>query len=101
MLAEVKDAIESAQQNGTAFADFKSENPHLMAKGWWGEEVMTDPLDGERKLLQLGSTRRLKTIFNTICNRLRRGSGSGYRQTKSLAVFALQPFRRRASARQP
>lgn len=66
MLAEVKDAIESAQQNGTTFADFKKRlKPYLMAKGWWGEQVMTDPLDGEPKLVQLGSTRRLKTIFNT------------------------------------
>jgi prophage muMc02, F protein len=66
MLAEVKDAVESAQQNGTAFADFKKRlKPYLMAKGWWGEQVMTDPLDGEPKLVQLGSTRRLKTIFNT------------------------------------
>lgn len=66
MLAEVKDAIESAQKNGTAFADFKKRlKPYLMAKGWWGEQVMTDPLDGEPKLVQIGSTRRLKTIFNT------------------------------------
>ncbi len=44
MLAEVKDAVESAQQNGTAFADFKKRlKPYLMAKGWWGEQVMTDP----------------------------------------------------------
>ena len=66
MLAEVKDAIEAAQRNGTAFADFKKRlKPYLMAKGWWGEQVMTDPLDGEPKLVQLGSTRRLKTIFDT------------------------------------
>ena len=66
MLAEVKDAIESAQKNGTAFADFKKRlKPYLMAKGWWGEQIMTDPLDGEPKLVRLGSTRRLKTIFDT------------------------------------
>lgn len=66
MLAEVRDAIEAAQRNGTAFADFKKRlKPYLMAKGWWGEQVMTDPLDGEPKLVQLGSTRRLKTIFDT------------------------------------
>lgn len=66
MLAEVKDAIEAAQRNGTAFADFKKRlKPYLMAKGWWGEQVMTDPLEGEPKLVQLGSTRRLKTIFDT------------------------------------
>ena len=50
MLAEVKDAIEAAQRNGTAFADFKKRlKPYLMAKGWWGEQIMTDPLDGEPK----------------------------------------------------
>ena len=66
MLAEVKDAIEAAQRNGTAFADFKKRlKPYLMAKGWWGEQIMTDPLDGEPKLVRLGSTRRLKTIFDT------------------------------------
>lgn len=66
MLAEVKDAIEAAQRNGTAFADFKKRlKPYLMAKGWWGEQIMTDPLDGESKLVRLGSTRRLKTIFDT------------------------------------
>ena len=66
MLTEVKDAIEAAQRNGTAFADFKKRlKPYLMAKGWWGEQIMTDPLDGEPKLVQLGSTRRLKTIFDT------------------------------------
>ncbi|MFC5920859.1 phage minor head protein [Neisseria weixii] len=66
MLAEVKQAIEQAQQNGTGFADFKKRlKPYLMAKGWWGEQIMTDPLDGVQKLVQLGSTRRLKTIFST------------------------------------
>lgn len=66
MLAEVRDAVEAAQRNGTAFADFKKRlKPYLMAKGWWGEQIMTDPLDGEPKLVQLGSTRRLKTIFDT------------------------------------
>ncbi|WP_165006221.1 phage minor head protein [Neisseria yangbaofengii] len=66
MLAEVKQAIEQALQNGTSFADFKKRlKPYLMAKGWWGEQIMTDPLDEVQKLVQLGSTRRLKTIFNT------------------------------------
>lgn len=66
MLAEVKQAVEQALQNGTSFAGFKKRlKPYLMAKGWWGEQIMTDPLDGVQKLVQLGSTRRLKTIFNT------------------------------------
>lgn len=36
-----------------------------MSRGWWGEQVMTDPVDGVAKLVQLGSTRRLRVIFQT------------------------------------
>lgn len=66
MLADVQEALTDAMQNGTDFADFKKRlKPYLMAKGWWGESVMTDPADGVSKTVQLGSTRRLRTIFHT------------------------------------
>ena len=66
MLAEVKDALETAQRNGTSFEVFKQRlKPYLMSRGWWGEQVMTDPVDGVAKLVQLGSTRRLRVIFQT------------------------------------
>lgn len=66
MLAEVRSAIADALENGTGFADFQKRlKPYLMARGWWGESVMLDPLDGEEKTVQLGSTRRLRTIFET------------------------------------
>lgn len=66
LLAETESAIASALENGTSFRDFKKRlKPFLMAKGWWGEQVMTDPADGVQKLVQLGSTRRLRTIFHT------------------------------------
>ena len=66
MLADVQTALTDAMQNGTTFADFKKRlKPYLMARGWWGESVMTDPADGVSKTVQLGSTRRLRTIFHT------------------------------------
>ncbi|MCS4534248.1 phage minor head protein [Neisseria montereyensis] len=66
MLADVQAALTDAMQNGTTFAEFKQRlKPYLMAKGWWGESVMTDPVDGVPKVVQLGSTRRLRTIFHT------------------------------------
>lgn len=66
LLAETRAAIESAIANGTAFADFKQRlKPYLMSRGWWGEQVVFDPVDGVQKLVQLGSTRRLKVIFQT------------------------------------
>ena len=66
LLAETKSALEDALQNGTDFATFKQRlKPYLMAKGWWGESVMIDPQDGIAKTVQLGSTRRLRVIFQT------------------------------------
>lgn len=66
MLADVKSVIERALEAGMPFAEFKKNlKPYLMIRGWWGEQVMTDPLDGKPRLVQLGSTRRLKTIYQT------------------------------------
>ena len=66
MLAETKAAVEAAIANGTGWHTFQKQlKPYLMARGWWGEAVMVDPLDGVAKTVQLGSTRRLRTIFHT------------------------------------
>jgi hypothetical protein len=35
-----------------------------MQKGWWGKKEMTDPLTGKTVNAQLGSDRRLKTIYS-------------------------------------
>ena len=66
MLADVRQMLADAIEQGTTFNDFKKQlKPYLMAKGWWGEQIMTDPEDDTAKLVQLGSTRRLRTIFHT------------------------------------
>lgn len=66
LLAETKAAIAAAMENGTDFRDFQKRlKPFMMSKGWWGEQVMGDPIDGEVKKVQLGSTRRLRTIYQT------------------------------------
>ncbi|WP_289006345.1 phage minor head protein, partial [uncultured Kingella sp.] len=66
LLRDTQEALADALREGTGFREFKARlKPVLMAKGWWGEAVMIDPLDDEPKLVQLGSTRRLKTIFQT------------------------------------
>lgn len=66
LLATVKKAVEDAIAKGTSFADFKQRlKPYLMSQGWWGEKIMLDPVDGVPKLVQLGSTRRLRTIYQT------------------------------------
>lgn len=66
ILRDIRGGVDSAMMDGTTFDTFrKNLKPLLMEKGWWGKAEMTDPLTGETNLVQLGSTRRLRTIFDT------------------------------------
>lgn len=66
LLSDVQQAIGQAIKNGVGFEVFKRQmKPYLMAKGWWGEAVMLDPKDGVAKVVQVGSDRRLKLLFQT------------------------------------
>ncbi|MDP1681078.1 MAG: phage minor head protein [Burkholderiales bacterium] len=66
LLQDIRAQVDSALANGTTLQQFsKALKPNLVARGWWGRATMTDPLTGEDKDVQLGSTRRLKTIYDT------------------------------------
>lgn len=66
LLGETHAAVEAALANGTDFREFKNRlKPYLMSRGWWGQQVMGDPLTGEIKKVQLGSLRRLRIIYHT------------------------------------
>ena len=66
ILQDIRDAVDRALAEGTTMEQFRKElEPVLRAKGWWGKQKMVDPQTGEEKLVQLGSGRRLRTIFNT------------------------------------
>lgn len=66
LLTEIRDFVDAAIADGTTLATFQAElMPRLVKRGWWGQQEMVDPLDGETKLVQLGSPRRLETIFDT------------------------------------
>ena len=66
MLSDIKSAVETAIKDGHSFEHFKKDlQPTLIKKGWWGRKKMTDPLTGEEVDAQLGSDRRLKTIYDT------------------------------------
>ncbi|QND45209.1 minor capsid protein (plasmid) [Rhizobium lusitanum] len=66
ILQDIHDGLLNALQNGTTFRDFaKDLTPVLQAKGWWGRQIVTDPLTGDKVVAQLGSARRLQTIFDT------------------------------------
>lgn len=66
LLVDIRSAVDEALANGTTFSDFrKLLKPILVNKGWWGKAEMADPQSGEIKQVQLGSTRRLKVIYDT------------------------------------
>ena len=66
VLSDIKSAVETAIKDGHSFEHFKKDlQPTLIKKGWWGRKTMTDPLTGEEIDAQLGSDRRLKTIYDT------------------------------------
>lgn len=65
LLKDIREQVDAAIELGTTFAEFKTNlKPNLVRRGWWGKAVMDDPLTGETKEVQLGSTRRLKTIYD-------------------------------------
>lgn len=66
LLADVKDSVDRAIADGRTLAQFRAElTPVLQRAGWWGVQEQTDPLTGETRPVQLGSPRRLETIFRT------------------------------------
>lgn len=66
VLKDIHDAVTKLVTEGRTVRDaVKDLRPILQAKGWWGRTLATDPLTGETRPVQLGSTRRLETIFQT------------------------------------
>lgn len=66
VLGDIFSATLDAIKNGTTLEDFKTQlTPVLQAKGWWGQDQQRDPQTGEMVTVQLGSPRRLETIFDT------------------------------------
>ncbi|MER9851768.1 phage minor head protein [Mesorhizobium sp. M0106] len=65
ILGDIYQALLVALSQGKTFAQFGAElTPLLQTKGWWGQQPAFDPLSGETRWSQLGSVRRLTTIFD-------------------------------------
>ncbi len=66
LLRTIRDAVDKAIAEGQTLEQFREGlEPELKRQGWWGRKVMTDPLTGESRNVQLGSERRLRVIFDT------------------------------------
>lgn len=65
LLSDIRAALETALQEGQTLKQFITNmQPTLEAQGWWGQQVIVDS-EGVGELVQLGSPRRLKTIYQT------------------------------------
>lgn len=64
VLEDIRAAVDDAIVNRTPFDQFASQlTPILQEKGWWGKGIQADPRDGLPRVVQLGSPRRLRTIY--------------------------------------
>lgn len=91
LLTEVKGLVEAALESGQTFEQFRDAlKPHLVNAGWWGVQTMKDPLDGEEKLVQLGSEERIKTIYRTNMRTARSaGQWDRIERTKRVMPYLL------------
>lgn len=65
LLSDIRGALETALQEGQTLKQFIADlQPVLEAQGWWGKQVIVDS-QGVGEMIQLGSPRRLKTIYQT------------------------------------
>jgi len=66
LLADVQETVDRAISEGWTRQRFREElEPELVRRGWWGRAEMRDPATGEIQDVQLGSVRRLDTIYDT------------------------------------
>ena len=65
VLRELKSALQDTLKNGGTEKQFiENLTPTLQKLGWWGKQIIVDS-GGNAEVAQLGSPRRLKTIFRT------------------------------------
>lgn len=66
VLSDIRAGVDTALADGKTFDQFKKElTPLLQQKGWWGRKEVTDPVTGKTLNAQLGSPRRLRTIYES------------------------------------
>lgn len=91
LLADIREQVDAAIELGTTFETFRETlKPNLVRRGWWGRAVMTDPATGEAKEVQLGSTRRLKVIYDTNLRQAHsEGQWARIQETKAEAPYLM------------
>ncbi|MCG8016830.1 MAG: DUF935 family protein [Candidatus Thiodiazotropha sp. 'RUGA'] len=89
LLHEVRKQVDLAIATGSTMQEFiKNLKPKLRQAGWWGKKAMIDPITGKTITAQLGSARRLETIFRA---NLQAGYAAGH-WTNAQATKAAMPY---------
>jgi len=66
VLKDIRGEVNKAISQGKPYADFKRDlEPKLAARGWTGKKFVVNPATGKPELVELGTPRRLKTIYRT------------------------------------
>ena len=91
VLDDLSDAVESALAEGKTYRRFAAGiTPTLQSKGWWGRQEVIDPETGETREVELGSPRRLKTIYSTNMRTARAaGQWERIQRTKATHPYLL------------
>ena len=98
VLQTIRDEFLESLKNGGTVREFeKALTPKLQKLGWWGEEEKLDPITKEKRTVQLGSPRRLKTIYR-VNMRSARAAGQWQRiertrTTHPYLLYELGPSR--------
>lgn len=65
LLQDIRKSLVTALEQGQTLEQWKAGlTPTLQQKGWWGKQIVTNP-EGVQQDVQLGSPRRLRTIYDT------------------------------------
>ena len=93
MLEAAKSEVQRAIDEGLTFRQFQKNfrtRPEL--KDWWGRAVQSDPVTGEVREVQLGSPRRLRTIYRANL-RSARSAGQWARIERTKKAFPYLEYR--------
>ena len=98
VLQTIRGEVDKALAEGRTLRQFQRDlEPMLQRQGWWGVKELRDPVTGELRPVQLGSPRRLRTIYRANL-RTARAAGQWERAQRNLRthpylVYRLGPSR--------
>lgn len=88
LLQDIRQSLLNALEQGQSLEKWKAEiTPILQQNGWWGKKTVINP-EGKEQEVQLGSPRRLRTIYHT---NMRSAYAAG-RYKAMLEASATRPF---------